>query len=248
VAIFKDGRFTKLAKEHEWGATISLFDKERHGPVWIGTSSGQVWRAQASTLSNVADGAEWSHAAVRKVAQDPERITWVATSDNRLFRQEATHWTEVTATWSLKGNRCLALGHDALGRVWIGTEKEVARWDRDRFVPLRLPQDTQSISVRQLEAFQDGSIWVAADHGSWRYVEERWILYDEPPPERSANITAFHLSPSGVIWRGYGLQGIVGFYPDGSSACITAKEGLPYVDVCALYEDDEGTLKALVLY
>src|SRR5439155_17690098 len=65
--------------------------------------------------------------------QEPDGVFWYRGRNHQLWRLVGDQFELVPADSGLKGKRINALVTDANGRVWVGTEKEIAVWDGTHF-------------------------------------------------------------------------------------------------------------------
>lgn len=173
---------------------------------------------------------------------------WVRSVDDRLWRLAGDRFEEVSRE-GLLGTGIWHLAADGGGRVWVGTDKEVAVFDGERF---------RRVTPAGVEAFpgahllllcRDGSYWVVAG-GRPRHAQGgRWVgdagLVHDLSGYYRLSVSALEDRRGGVWFRHVG-RGLVHVRKDGTARRIGAAEGLPGEAVRACLEDAEGNLWAAV--
>lgn len=118
----------------------------RGGEIWFATEAGIAvyrrgeWKswsvageakdgAHAGAHGRAADGRDF----VVAVATDPDGHVWAGTLGAGLARYDGKAWKRYTVDEGLPGNNVLALHGDESGRLWIGTDRGLARMEGGRF-------------------------------------------------------------------------------------------------------------------
>lgn len=131
------------------------------GEVVVGTRNSGLWSAAGGKWRRIDHGTGLRGSSVRSVMFSSRGDLWVATNyPSRLSRLRNG------ASVTLEGPRLgpiRALEEDAAGRIWAGTASgEVLRVEEDRLVPVLGPDaGSPLLSVRDLHATPDGSLWIA---------------------------------------------------------------------------------------
>ena len=158
LAVESDGGW---ARPEGFDAHVTCLAPGAGGKLWAGTKYRGVWHF---------DGADWQRLgrdgglpgwSVRSLLHAGNGDLWVATdAPSRLSRLRAGEWVAVPGPEGLGPIRALAEGPD--GCIWAGTANgEILRVEDGRLVnQLAAERELPFLSVRDLHATGDGSLWV----------------------------------------------------------------------------------------
>lgn len=109
----------------------------------------------------------WNPNYVISLAVDAEGVVWCGTWGGGLARFDGTTWRNFTTADGLPANHIFMLYTDPQGRLWIGTNKGLARLNSDRksFSVLTQANGLFADSVFSMAHARDGSIWVGSFGG-----------------------------------------------------------------------------------
>ena len=132
---------------------------------------------------------------------------------------------------------------DPQGRLWVGTDKEIAMWDGTRFQTVTPTNAELSANVAFLSIGEDGGVWAVADGHVRKAMDRRWIL----EAESLKNVFTGNLSQMGAredrhggVWLyDYG-RGLTYVAADGQVRQFGSQEGFPGERVNCFFEDHEG--------
>src|SRR6266446_211718 len=133
---YRDGAFRReWPGRGEFDMRATLAASGRNEVVFVTQSSEVLRRAGGASDTN----AVWSTFSLsgsnRASFQcaDAEQTLWFVTRDGRIIRLAAGEFKPLPADIFPAGERVLTLAADPQGRVWAGTDHEVARWNGARF-------------------------------------------------------------------------------------------------------------------
>jgi signal transduction histidine kinase/ligand-binding sensor domain-containing protein len=173
---------------------------------------------------------------------DAEGRYWCRTADAGLARSEGTNWVRLTGDLGLKSETIGIVQTDAQRQVWVGTEREIARWDGSRFEDRTPTNGEPDLRVDKMVFASDGSLWVGANGRLRRCGDRRWLAeaqgWDDrfgQPPHGS------HLfgDAQGGAWIIHHGDGVFRAARDGRSVRVGATNGLPNALVECWLEDRE---------
>lgn len=223
--------------------------------VWVGINGKGVARLDADrerfqtfdTVNSTCQGQFWALAYV-------DDALWIGTNNHgvcrfgedgsvRLYTHDPAH------PGGLPSNSIFTSLVDARGRLWVGTEAGVARWNGSGFEPVAA-RELGRLSVLRLSRDADGSIWVGSQNdglyridGQDRVSRPRWA---DSAQLRSALVLA---DRQGGYWAGTSdglLRGDAAalrrLEGDRGSGFLTAHSG-----VLDLLQDHEGGLWVALL-
>ncbi|HWI58348.1 MAG TPA: two-component regulator propeller domain-containing protein, partial [Bacillota bacterium] len=99
------------------------------------TQQGEVLRRTSGPGTNVTWTSASPAGGIRMLFQcrDAQGTLWFLTRDSHIVRYAGGEFHPMPETCGLTGARVATLAADAQGRVWAGTERELARWDGRAF-------------------------------------------------------------------------------------------------------------------
>jgi ligand-binding sensor domain-containing protein len=116
-------------------------------------------------LSNVKVGYNPNY--IVSIAVDGKGVVWCGTWGGGLSRFDGTSWETYTTKEGLPGNHVFMLKLDKHGKLWIGTNKGLARF-KDQgsgFMVLTKQQGLFADNVFSMTEAKDGSLWVGSFGG-----------------------------------------------------------------------------------
>jgi ligand-binding sensor domain-containing protein len=179
-------------------------------------------------------------------------------SDGGLLLWNGQTFDRLTGKSGLAGKRIRALLASSDGRLWVGTDKEIAVWESTVTSPTRLLSPTAGgrfvtmtptngepeLEVFGLQATADGGLWVTAN-GQTRRCRDRQWLASAPGWDRRAeqqfSAAGYYGDREGGMWVHLGA-GLVHIRPDGEIRRITTEHGLANDRVSCWFEDREGSI------
>src|SRR5262245_16372517 len=176
-------------------------------------------------------------------AEDGTGAIWVRSVDGRLWRwRDGTF--EAISTAGLSGTvQCVASVR--YGRVWVGTDVEIAVHDGGRFRIMTPLNGEARLDVSAIHFARDGTYWVVANGRARRARDRAWIWAGEEgrgltgPFRQSVNLVE---DRRGGFWFTHYGKGVLHVAADGAARWITAAEGLPSNRVRDALEDREGNI------
>jgi signal transduction histidine kinase/ligand-binding sensor domain-containing protein len=150
--------------------------------------------ARFNWATGVAGGRVASSAVVA-IAETSDGKIWRATADHDLsylFNGRIFQVEEGTL-----GGRTNCLLPLTDGKMWIGTDRGILRWDGTKLTQLGIPAPLQRAEVHALLQGHDSSIWVGSAKGLFR-VKKDGLSYDA----HSGAIKALFEDREGNVWVG----------------------------------------------
>jgi len=174
---------------------------------------------------------------------DGAGTVWYRGADEQLSRLTGGTFEPLPPQAGLTGGRINSLVTDPEGRLWVATEREIARWEGSRFQDLTPTNAVWPTNVTLLSVAADGHWW--ADVGGhvreargreWRPEAES--LQHGFPGDLS-RMVARDDHQGGVWLYGYG-PGLLHLAADGRVRQFSVRENFPGDRVDGLLEDQEG--------
>ena len=178
--------------------------------------------------------------------EDTDGKLWFIAPGNKLGCYVAGQYEILDAPPGLAGSKIQALARDYAGRIWVGTDMELAYWDHGVFINSHSAGATAKISVRRITPVPAG-LWVEADNRLYFYDQHQWH-----PPVADWNskqapwshLRVLRVDNLGGLWISLGDEGLAHVDCAGKLVRVTSADGLPSQLVQAFFCDREGNLWA----
>ena len=261
--LFVDGTGTLWANTYDGSLTSvrrGVFQREwtRRRPARLRSVPGRIERRRAGLRHRsrrgdpaprrrrTAPGTSTVRPATRCRSSPRTRTgaLWVRSVDGGLWRLRDGRFDAVSMT-GLRGRQVQCLTRDGAGRVWVGTEAEIAVFDGGRFQTMTPTNGEARLDVSMLRFTRDGGLWAVANGRARKARDRTWIWTDEAgrgltgPFRVSVN---FLEDRRGGVWLTHFGKGVLHVRPDGRARRITGADGLPGTRVRDLLEDREGNV------
>jgi signal transduction histidine kinase/ligand-binding sensor domain-containing protein len=179
---------------------------------------------------------------------DGQGSVWYRAKDQRLWRLVQDTFEMVpTVNAALQGRVINCLVADPAGRIWIGTDKEIARWDGHTFQTMTPTNGEAQLEVSFLYPGRADALWSVANGRVRKSVGRQWIFEIEPwsgvLEKLLLRLDALEDRQAGVWIYHYG-KGLFHVRADGAARRLGPEDGFPGERVDALFEDREGNLWA----
>ena len=180
------------------------------------------------------------------MCRDGQGTIWYRKDDGTLGQFRANQFMTMSNPPGLRSPQINTLLTDAAGTLWVGTDKELARWDGGRFVNMTPTNGESDVSIRQMVACRDGSLWISTDHGLRKYREQQWVTQAEAWGDSAAQSGVPSLlmygDARGGLWFSIYGKGVWHADATGQVSRLTEAQGLPSALVECWFEDHEGNM------
>jgi ligand-binding sensor domain-containing protein/signal transduction histidine kinase len=176
--------------------------------------------------------------------RDGAGTLWCSTLDGKLWRIRGGKYELVPKEAGLRGEEFHWLEADPSGRIWTGTEKELAAWDGARWQDMA-PEGEADLDIASLSFTKDGGVVVAANGRLRKLLNGKWVAEFNPWPnvmEEDPTHSSFYQDREGGLWRMSRGNGIYHMSPQGEIQRIAMADGLPGGHTTCCFEDQEGAL------
>jgi signal transduction histidine kinase/ligand-binding sensor domain-containing protein len=182
------------------------------------------------------------------MAEDASGEIWCSGRDQQLYRMKQNRFEAVAANGGLKGNIIRTLTTDGQGRIWAGTDREVAVWNGAQFETMTPTNGEPELNVTFLRVLKNGDIWMVANERVRKARGREWVQEIEETRELFTGVarerTGLHQDTKRGLWLyDYG-RGLFHLRTDGTVRQLTAEENFPGERVDAFFEDREGNIWA----
>ena len=174
---------------------------------------------------------------------DGAGTVWYRGADKHLWRVAGQDFESLPQISGLTGSQVNCLTADAQGRLWVGTDKEIALWDGTTFQNVTPTNAELPVDVAFLSIAEDGGVWAVVNGRVRKAVDRRWQLEAEPLKNMftgKLSRMGAHEDHQGGMWLyDYG-RGLSHIAADGQVRQFGLQEGFPGERVNCFFEDHEG--------
>jgi ligand-binding sensor domain-containing protein/signal transduction histidine kinase/CheY-like chemotaxis protein len=168
------GRFRSVgAEEGLPEKIIPALHEDAQGTLWVGTLNG-AYRYDGTRFAKLPREHGGPTDVVTAILVDSRGDRWLG-AQSALYR---LHGGEATAYGVKQGlpHPVIVMVEDAAGRVWLGMESGLLRWDADKkgFQRFTQKDGLPGDLVLALLADPDGTVWVGTETGLGRYRNGVW--------------------------------------------------------------------------
>lgn len=225
--------------EEKIAAKATTLFRDRKGILWLGSSTGELWQADAQ-------GA-WTRVArpvnsrILAIQDDAHGNLWLGVEGVGLCRlREKLVTTHASGQDSL-GSRFTSMAEDSHGRIWMGTMGEgLLRWEGDRFVPV--PIASSALNVTSLLFDRHGTLICGTLHVHYGQVYRRATNDDFVAElEFGRQCRTLFEDGEGGLWVGK-WRGGVEHYKNGMVTRYVPTNGLSNDRIYSIAQDEQGDI------
>lgn len=241
---FRDGNF-----QLEWkgdgssDATTTMISSRSNSVVFL-LHTGELLRRQAGQ-------AQWqtlrppAASSGTLCVEDGEGAIWGRGRDQRLWRFSGDRFGLIPTNSGLTGSAIHCLAKDPKGNVWVGTDREVARWNGSAFQPMTPTNGESTLNVSWLHIAPDGDTWIIANERVRKARDRQWLFEAEPCRGLFSGFQdrlGLQEDRAGGVWIYHYGKGLFHIRPDGRTRELAREERFPGERVDCFFEDREGNL------
>ncbi len=241
----RDGRFA-LEFKRQWRLKAIVQETDSH--IVFATHDGRLVRGPATP----GRGGPWEILqppdtdAYSQFVADAEGAIWFSRTGRRLGRWQGGQFESISVPPpGLRGRRVRALAADPAGRIWVGTDVELAVWTGGRFETMTPTNGEPALSVLRMAFAPDGGLWVEADgrlrkcrDRQWQVEAQGWTGEFGP----TGDPLLINCDAEGGLWFTHVGDGMIHVQPDGVIHRLTADSGLANNLTRCWLQDREGNI------
>lgn len=246
----RDGSMTSWRNgvfRHEWqGGQVSAVISQGHRTYFA------LLRGQLVCRTDDVDGTnDWELIPLNGLTignsfhQDNAGVLWYLTRDNAIGRLNGDTAQPLPAAGGLTGQNVRLLTADENGRIWAGTDKEIAVWSGGRFENQTPTNGEPQINVTNLFCTASNGGWGFADGRARKFVDRRWVVETEALHDWTGSfwgdVFAYDDHNGGIWFRHAGL-GLCHIRADGLAQLFPSANGLPGNRMYCWFQDREENL------
>ncbi len=184
----------------ERATTASALTKTNRGEVLIEGQNRGVLVFRDGKFQPLVSTSNLSRTPATALAQTPDGAVWMGTRDAGVFRLAPGKTIQELADAKIN---CLLADRD--GRVWIGTDDGLAKWDGSEVGAAVIPASLKNFQALCMVQDGDGNLWVGTDsRGLLRFNAHGVAQKDEGKDAAREAVTALFEDREGSLWIGSG--------------------------------------------
>lgn len=251
---YRDGHFHFEYGNNDTPRTwLADIVRERPGELDFSSVQGLIFRRTGRSGSN-----HWEVVVPPNVndppmtQEDADGVVWYQMSNHMIGQLRGSNSLTLTNPPGLKSGHVNVLSTDASGKIWLGTDKELACWEGGKFVNMTPTNGAPETAVLQLMPCPDGSFWVLADGRVRKFAGQAWGVEALVPANGNHNAESvagfLSISPSrfadstGGLWFWNAQNGMGHINSDGRTVWMRDAEGKLSSTVQCWFEDHEGNI------
>jgi signal transduction histidine kinase/ligand-binding sensor domain-containing protein len=249
---YRDGVF-----ENEWKEDERLFDlnttlvASTSNLVTFVRQFGDVLQRRKSPAGEISWRSVPPPTGLRPIFQcaDSAGRLWFLTRDRKILWFENgvfSEFPENTTTFAETKINTVTTGPD--GRVWIGAENYIGRWNGQRLDDVTPTNGEPVFSPSLIFPTREGALWVLSGEQQQlrKQVGRRWVTEVEEWRGKlgsaAGRAMGVHEDRNGGIWFNHYGNGLFHILPDGTYERFTTAEGLPGDRVGAWFQSHDGSI------
>ena len=241
VLRFDGKRFVKFTPENKkelpslW--VLCLF-VDREGVLWMGTGSGLV-RIKDGIWEDLHALPGWKGKAVKNMAQNSQGKMFLST-DDCIYCYQNDRFDEIAIP---PVSKHASIAFDPQDQLWLGTDdtlfvQESGVWKKVYTIP------STNRRMSRISKARNGGFWVPDGEEIRCWKEGQWLKNFKIPNGFTQDASKVCEDRQGGLWVAFYSHGLLHYFPDGSIAYATTREGLLNDSTRDVFEDNEGNIWA----
>jgi PAS domain S-box-containing protein len=205
--------------------------------LWFASEEGLIrFDGGHFVVYNAGNTSALRQSQMLSLAAGGEGELWIGTAGDGLVKQRRGNFTVYRETDGLPSNRVQAVVVDDAGVVWVGTNRGLARIDRDNRITRISGLPNEDVNVLAVAA--GGGVWVGTPEGLVLHTPRAQRTFTTADGLPHDDVRALSRSPGGGLWVGT-MSGLARF--DGTR--FTIPDGrLARLRVTSVSEDADGAV------
>lgn len=179
-SVYNEQHFKTYSKEQGLKSKrVYALSEDEEGNIWVGTREGfSVWNRKHDTIANYIEQDEVSR-NVRFIYNENQNDIWLCSSDGLLkYNLKQQEIKKYTTQDGLPDNSVMSILKDRNNVLWVGTNNGLAYMDKDRFHPVKLPDNYASNNINFLKLDKYNQLWIGTNYGLYMaYIKEGKSVY-----------------------------------------------------------------------
>jgi ligand-binding sensor domain-containing protein/signal transduction histidine kinase len=216
---------------------------DQAGTLWVGTEHGGLVRLRDGQFTAYeVPSRGTTHDYARVFCEDHEGTLWQVSCEWQLIKCLPDKFAVLSDSWNLSSPAAHALTCDVAGQVWVGTDRELAVLQGDRFQSVWGRTNEENFQVDFLAPSRVGGLWVAANGRLRKFERGRWTMDLGAYVWTNQPIYDLFEDKEGRLWVATLGGGLFRYDTNGGVLRLTSQNGLPTDFVRYVTEDREGDI------
>jgi ligand-binding sensor domain-containing protein/two-component sensor histidine kinase len=238
---FDNGKFTNYAAERLLPVeAVRVIYEDLQKTLWVGGVGGLL-RREGDRFARVLGPEQMQGNIPIAMQGDARGNLWIGGTTGLISRSPQGALRNYDTRDGLPDSLVRALWIDRAGQVWTGTNENLSRLEKDRFVSARLAGNGNEDLIRCLFEDREGNLWIGMNSGLNRLRDGRFTMYGRTEGLPSDEPMTVRQDRHGVMWVGYHGAGLVAI-SHGRPKVYTTQDGLPSNGIFAIRESRDGGL------
>jgi ligand-binding sensor domain-containing protein/tRNA A-37 threonylcarbamoyl transferase component Bud32 len=240
---YRDGRRLDFSPGPGLNSLVTALVEDRDGNLWVGSESG-LFRWRNGDWQSLSKSKGLDSDFVYAVCEDAEGSVWLGALDGGLVQIRDEKITTFTDREGLSGGKFRCLYQDDAGALWVGgAGGKLCRYRDGRCQDYELSGFAKNHTIYSLEPGADGSLWLGASLGLFRFQNGRGRKMALPGEKDDIEVRCVKRDPVGRLWIGTWGRGVF-CLRNGEFTSYAAADGLPGNRVSSLHVDRGGSVWA----
>lgn len=238
LAVYDGRSWTSVPLPRSLIASVRSLEATSDGSIWVGTEGSGVARYRNGGWTTIATGDELPGTVARRLLVEErsgERRLWIGT-DRGLSVVELDESFDVSSVTPVASVRT-GLPDDVVtaiarlgGRLFIGTDAGLVRFEGDRVVPIPELAGAVVTSLLETESNGERTFWAGTTSGLWMQRGDEWRQWTFEPAASDSVIwclaSTHAVDGTPVIWAGTASRGLLRL-ESGKRSFVSREQGAP---------------------
>ncbi len=248
----KDGQFNlEWQGDGSFDATITPVSLRSNNIVFLLHTGELIRKRPGSSPGGVTGANSWQRlrppglSSGTLCVEDSEGILWGRGRDQRIWRTLNDQFELISTNAGLQGTAVHTLTVDAQGRLWAGTDKELAVWNGSAFESMVPTNGEPELNVSWVYFSTNREAWVIANERVRKVQGRQWVFEAEPCRGLFSGYQdrlGMQEDRNGAVWLYHYGRGLFHIRRDGQTRQLDLEDNFPGERVDCFYEDREGNL------
>jgi signal transduction histidine kinase/ligand-binding sensor domain-containing protein len=249
--IFQDGRLTKMrggeiVRETEAppqfnGVAREILEASDH-KVWVAAEDNRLFYLDTTGVWQVISDEPGLRGANRTIYEDREGCLWRGSGGGGLSRLTPKLFTTYQAPSSTFNSYARSVCSDTESNVWaLLNSLTLVQIPAGMQKPQFLPGPSNQPPMEALFKDRYDTLWVGAEDNKLYRLQNGVFVCDLQPDGPGDGVKALFEDGQSNFWAGFGGAGLW-VTPQGSRSNWRPVAGLPYPEVCAIAEGEDGAM------
>ncbi len=180
--------------------TINALVQSKDGYLWIGTGGGLArFDGFQFSIFDRENTPALHEESIYSLYSSRDGTLWIGTEGGGLVRHRAGTFQRFSASEGLTNGFVRVIHEDSRGRLWVGTDRGLFRFDDDRLTRVDNQGDIPGISVHAIYEDRRGRLWVGGS-GFIVLSDGAVAVYRSSRSLADDSVRAIAESDNGTVW------------------------------------------------